>query len=96
MANSVGGNPWKIDTATAVSAIAGSRVFQIYDIILTSASASGATVVQDIDGNIKWEWSGDAVVYNVHDHFDPPITINGLTVPTLTSGTLKIYVKQMR
>ena len=96
MANSVGGNPIKIDTATAVSAIAGGRVFQIYDIIWTSASASGAAVVQDIDGNLKWEAATDAVTQHIHDSFDPPITINGLTVPTLAAGTLKIYVKQMR
>ena len=96
MSNDFTGNPWKVDTVSAVSAIAAARVFNIYDIILTSASASGAAVVQDAAGNLKWEWSGDAVVYNGHDHFDPPLIFNGLLVPTLTSGTLKIYVKQMR
>ena len=96
MSNDFSGNPWKVDTVSAVSAVATGRIFNVFDIILTSASASGAAVVQDAAGVLKWEWSGDAVVYNVHDKFDPPILFNGLLVPTLTSGTVKLYVKQLR
>lgn len=96
MSNDLGHIPWKIDTATDVSATASGVYFELHDIILTSASASGAAVVQDVNGNLKWEWSGDAVVYNTHDHFDPPIVFNGLTVPTLSSGTLKLYIKRLR
>lgn len=96
MANVFSGNPFKVDTASDVSAIAAGRFFDVYDIILTSASASGATVVQDAAGVVKWEWSGDAVVYNVHDTFDPPIKFNGLLVPTLSSGTLKLYVRNLK
>lgn len=96
MANDLTGNPWKIDTATAVSAAASGIYFDVHDIILTSAVASGATVVQDVNGNLKWEWTGAAAEQSFHNHFDPPIRFNGLTVPTLTSGTLKLYVKRTR
>lgn len=96
MANDLTGNPFKVDTATGVSATAANFTFHVYDIILTSASASGTALVQDADGNLKWEASyGADIPANIHDHFDPPIVFNGLTVPTLTSGTLKLYVKTL-
>ena len=86
-----------MDTVSAVSAVATGKVFNVYDIILTSVSASGTVLVQDAAGNLKWEWSyGADLPGGTSQHFDPPLFFNGLLVPTLTSGTLKIYVKQLR
>ena len=97
MANDITGNPWKIDTATAVSAAASGVYFDVYDIVLTSVSASGTVLVQDVNGVLKYEASYVVELStHLHDHFDPPIRFNGLTVPTLTSGTLKLYVKRTR
>ena len=88
-----------MDTATAVSAAASGVYFDVYDLVLTSVSASGTVLVQDVNGVLKWEASYDVALStnsNIHDHFDPPIRFNGLTVPTLTSGTLKLYVRRTR
>ena len=86
-----------MDTATAVSAAASGVYFDVYDIVLTSVSASGTVLVQDVNGNLKFEAAyGADIPSHLHDHFDPPIRFNGLTVPTLTSGTLKLYVRRTR
>jgi len=97
MANDLTGNPWKVDTATAVSAAASGVYFDVYDLVLTSISASGTVLVQDVAGVLKYEAAyGANIPDHIHDHFDPPIRFNGLTVPTLTSGTLKLYVRRTR
>lgn len=97
MANDLTGNPWKVDTATAVSAAADGIWFDVYDLVLTSVSASGTVLVQDINGNLKFEAAyGADLPGHIHAHFNPPIKFNGLTVPTLTSGTLKLYVRRLK
>lgn len=94
MANQVSAYPITIDTVSAVSAV--STLFNAVVIRWTSASTADTVVLQDKDGNLKWQSVGKTANHTEESTFpvEHPLTFNGLTVPTLGTGTIIIYTKE--
>lgn len=94
MSNIITGNPLVIDTASG--SVITSRTFTVSKIRWVSKSASAADDVdiQNGAGTSKWVSVASGANYVEETHFDPDarIRLEGLTVPTLDSGTLYIYV----
>jgi hypothetical protein len=95
MANSLTGNPIVVDTAGAGTLLL--TRFEVVRIRWVSAGASaGDTVsVQDQHGNVKFASvaAGANYVESEGWHYNSPLVFDGLKVPTLSSGTVYIYVR---
>ncbi len=91
MANDVTANPIIVDTAAAAALTA-------YTFIATKIRWVGATtaghqaIVQNGNGIVKFKAEATGANYTESEHFDPPLIFNGLIVPTLSSGTVYIYI----
>lgn len=98
MANVVTGNPFLIDTATDTAIVASGQIFKLYALAWTSASIADGLSVQDAAGTVKYSDIQDVTnkphTLNIPD--ECPLIFNGLKVPTLTTGTLKLYVKLLK
>lgn len=94
MSNVVTGYPLVIDTVTAVSLV--STLFNAVAIRWTSASLADTCVLQDKDGNVRWQSVGQNASNVEQSNFpvEHPLTFNGLTVPTLGLGTVFIYTRE--
>jgi len=89
MANVVSGDPLVIDTATATGFPSG--ILEVYGIFWASATAADTCVIKQTDGQQKWSALGT----QAPPHFvGQGVTFNGIQVPTLTAGTLYIYLNQ--
>ena len=91
MANDLGANPWVIDTP-------GASVLFKHEIRITQLAfceyTTGPTdqvIVEDQNGHLVWEANGNTDK-DMMKGFDCG-WVNGLIVPTLTSGKLLIYIK---
>jgi hypothetical protein len=83
MANVTTGNPWQIDTASATALTTDrKRIRQVH-----WRSGSGTVELQDGSGNYVWgeEWPDASAQFPIG------MQVTGITVSTLTSGTLYIY-----
>lgn len=96
MANSFADNPFVIDTVSAVSAVAVGSFLEVYKILWASGSTADTAIVQDAAGVLKWSSTNPLVGTNVESSFNPPLVMNGVLVPTLTSGRIFMYVKRTR
>lgn len=102
MANSLGGNPIKVDTAAATRLLSGPlNITKIRWVDTANDIAENdQAIVQDMVGNSVWEHRMTGMgtvadlVPNVESSFVPPFRSRGLLVPTLTHGTLYIYCDQ--
>jgi len=94
MANDITNNPLIIDTASG--SVVTSKTFVATKVRWVSKSASAGDDIDVQDGNGKSVWVSVATGANYVEetHFDPDarVIFEGLTVPTLDSGTLYIYV----
>ena len=94
MANNLTGNPMFVDTASA-TALATQR-FDIVKIRWVSVSATAGDQVVVQHANTAAAWASAAVGANYIDsdawEKDNPLILNGLLVPTLTSGSLYFYL----
>ena len=94
MANDLTGNPLYIDTASATP-LATQR-FDVIKIRWVSVAAAAAhqAVVQSQSGAAAWASCAVGANYIDSDAWekDNPLVLNGLLVPTLTSGALYIHV----
>ena len=92
MANDFTGNPYIIDTVTAVTLT--SAVFDVFLIRWTSASVADLCQVENEDGKDKWSSEGQAAGHTDQSPFQPPLKFNGLKVTALTSGRVHIYINK--
>ena len=104
MSNVLTGNPVVVDTAAATALLTGKiNITKIrwWDSGADIAEGDSA-VVQDRAGNVVWSHRAGGVgtvggfVPPVESDFVPSFNIQGLLVPTLTHGTLHIYLDQSR
>jgi len=78
MANNAAGNPFIVDTATAISIVGSGTAFNLFAIRWVSGSTGDAISVQDSAGNVKWASVGGAA-NNVEGQIfgdDSPIVCN--------------------
>lgn len=91
MSNIVTGNPLIIDTAAGTAVT--SYVFTATKIRWVGATTAGHTVtIQDKGGAVKFAAAAATTNYDESESFDPPLIFDGLIVPTLSSGTVYIYI----
>lgn len=92
MANDISGNPLVLDTASATSVT--TKTFVAWMLRWVGATVAGHTVsVQNDASKVKWASEGSGANYVEETHFDgKPVIFEGLKVPTLSSGTIYIYV----
>lgn len=91
MANDVTSNPIIIDTAAATALT--SYAFTATKIRWVGATTAGhQAIVQNGNGIVKFSAEAVGANYTESEHFDPPLIFSGLIVPTLSSGTIYIYV----
>ena len=94
MANNITISPLVIDTAAATAITTGTFKINMIRWVSTSASAGDSAVVQNAASNTLW-----ASLAAGANHIDEtsftrkPLIFVGLIVPTLTSGTLYLYVE---
>ena len=91
MANDLTKNPWVVDTASATAILsdwADVRSIQW----IGGAIAGDEAVVQDKDGRVIWRRLAGGANQNFETEFEGRfgMPVNGLKVPTLTSGTIYI------
>lgn len=95
MSNNVAGNPFIIDTATNTAIF--TNKFQLLAVQWVSGSIADVVSVQDSAGNVKWEVIQDVTnktqAMAFPDELD--LNFNGLKVPTLTTGKVYLYVRQI-
>ena len=98
MANTTTGNPWLIDTVTATAIVTAGTFFQLYALQWTSSSLADSLSVQEADGTVKYVGKGDVANYSERMSWpsNAPVVFNGLKVPTLDTGILRLYVKVLR
>ena len=94
MANDVTLNPIVLDTVTATAHT--TNYFEVLAIRWTSASTADTIVIQDQDGNKKWQGIGAGANHTEESHWSDqhPLRFNGLKVSTLDAGTVMIYTRQ--
>lgn len=93
MANVITGNPWIIDTVSAVSITA--EIFNLWAVRWVSGSTADVATIQQADGIVKWESIGAAANNVEAQTFKRPIKFNGLLVPTLGAGKVYLYVEKL-
>lgn len=98
MANVTTGNPFLIDTVTETAIIASGTHFQLFALQWTSASLADSLSVQEADGTVKYVGKGDIANYSERMSWpsEAPVKFNGLKVPTLDTGILRMYIKVVR
>ena len=90
MANDVTGVPLIVDTAASTTLT--DYTFTVTKIRWVNATTAGHTaIVQNKNSKVKFSAVATAANYTESEHFDPPLILEGLIVPTLGSGTLYIY-----
>jgi hypothetical protein len=104
MANNLTGNPVIVDTAAATPLLTG--MLNITKIRWWDSGADIAegdsAIVQDAAGAVVWSHRAGGIgtvadlVPPVESNFVPGHAIKGLLIPTLTHGTLHIYLDQSR
>lgn len=97
MSNSLVGNIWHVDTASATPILAAGKWRDIRRISWEGGTTAGHECkVTDTDGRVIFQRFATAA----NAHFDQTYegrfgqTVNGLIVPTLASGTVYIYFTQ--
>lgn len=93
MANDISNSPLVIDTASATAIT--TRTFTAYMIrwVSGSAAAGDLATVQDRNGRVKWASVAAGANYVEETQWVKKYLIfDGLIVPTLTSGTVYIYI----
>ena len=91
MPNSLTQNPWVVDTASATAIL--TSWAEVRSIQWIGATSSGhEAVVQDQGGRVFWRRLSQGSNQNFETEFQGKNgrLVNGLLVPTLTSGTLYI------
>ena len=92
MANDIGGNPWKIDTASA-TAIYNDKVW-IQKLVWHEPTTAGHVLsVTDKDGKVIWDKTALAGGAGLDYELEVEGAFDGLIVPTMSSGTLYVYIK---
>ena len=91
MANDITSNPLIADTASATTLTDGT--FKATKIRWVGGTTAGHTVsVQDKNSIVKFAAEATGANYTESEHFDPPLILEGVKVPTLGSGKIYIYV----
>lgn len=92
MANDITKGVLIVDTATTEPLT--TKTFTAVMVRWVGATLAGHTVsVQDANGNIRWASEASGANYVEETHFDgKPLIFEGLQVPTLSSGTIYVYV----
>ena len=94
MANNLTGNPMFVDTPNA-SALASQR-FDVVKIrwVSVAAAAGDQAIIQHASTAAAWASAAVGANYIDSDAWekDNPLILNGLLVPTLTSGALYVYL----
>ncbi|MFQ5640832.1 MAG: hypothetical protein ACE5IR_22870 [bacterium] len=97
MANDITKDPIVIDTASASNIT--TKTFSVHAIRLVSPSATAGDtyVVQDKNGNLKWDTvavNNAPLVEHTHvaDGYGEPLIFEGLKVPTLANGKISLYI----
>lgn len=91
MANNFSSNPWVVDTAFAAAPSPGhitTSYIRCTGITWESMAAAGHVVITDRNGKVIYDSTNAQA--NVPVVLGNPGWINGILVPTLTSGTLSI------
>ena len=93
--NVLTGNPLIVDTAAATSIVT-----EYFEVVLirwhNCGTASDNAIVQNAAGVVKWQANCSTTTLQDEQSAwptDAPLRMQGLLVPTLSSGTLLIYVK---
>lgn len=95
MANDFSANPWSIDTAFATPIAKNhitNNMIYIKSITWSDMAAAGQVIVQDRNGKIIQD--SISVSANTTVIVNNPGWVEGLQVPTLTSGKLSIVVSK--
>ncbi len=92
MSNDITANPLYIDTAAAGSVT--TITFVITKVRWVGATTAGHTVsVRNGNSQVLFAAEATGANYTESEHFDPPLIVESLIVPTLASGILYIYCK---
>jgi hypothetical protein len=93
MANDLTGNPWKVDTASATAIWSGN--VWIKRLVWHEPTTSGHTLsITDAAGRVVWAKTALAGGSGLDYELDLETIVGGLIIPTITSGTLYIYLDQ--
>ena len=95
MANDLKGSVWVVDTASATAILTSwARVRKIEWIGATTAGHEA--IVQDQNSRVVFRRLAQGANQNLVEQYDGRfgISVNGLIVPTLTSGTIYIHFLQ--
>ena len=94
--NALTQNPIIVDTPAATSLISG--YIEVVCIRWHGVgTASDNAIVQDKNGLVRWQANGSTSTLQDEQTCwpaDAPLRMDGLLVPTLSSGTLLIYIKK--
>lgn len=97
MANSLVGNVWRVDTASATPILAAGTYRDIRRIEWIGGTTAGHECkVTDTDAREIFHRFAQAANQNWSQSYEGRFgqTVNGIIVPTLTSGTVYIYFTQ--
>jgi len=105
MANSLGTNPVIVDTAQATKLLSGPlNIIKIRWVDTGNDIADGdQAIIQDAAGAVVWQHRISTVAAGTdvqkpgaESDFHPSFRSSGLLVPTLTHGTLYLYLEQAK
>jgi hypothetical protein len=93
MANDISANPWSIDTASATAIWTGNIWI---DRLVWHEPTTAGDALEVTDSNGKTIWSKYALAGGSGMDYDLKVdsVFNGLIVPTMSSGTLYVYLEQ--
>lgn len=84
--------PFIVVTAAGASAVTTAKLW-LTGIFFAAGAASRSVLVQDQNDITIWSATSSAKQQNIGFQFNEPVRLDGLKVPTLSGGTLYLYVK---